>query len=164
MKRKTDIDMYDQVLGFLYKNQEDQAIVIIGKSEFNLEITDSDGRTLLHHAIIDNSYKIAEALLIKGVSSSCSDKRGWTPLHFAAQNNNIETTKLLLSYNPTIDAKDEYGNNVIWRATYAFKGVGELIKLLLANGANPNLTNNNNVSAIDLANRIGKDSLIELFN
>ncbi len=76
----------------------------------------------------------------------------------------LAKTSAVKALAATIDAKDEYGNNVIWRATYAFKGVGELIKLLLANGANPNLTNNNNVSAIDLANRIGKDSLIELFN
>src|SRR5437660_11732423 len=47
---------------------------------------DSDGRTPLMHAAIDNKVDIAKALLKKGADVDGQDDHGYGALHFAAQN------------------------------------------------------------------------------
>ncbi|MNE77207.1 Ankyrin repeats (3 copies) [compost metagenome] len=74
-------------------------------------------------------------------------------MHYAVQNFLIKITEMLLEKS-NVNAIDNYGNTVIWRAVFASEGRGEIIKLLLSKGADPNIKNNSNVSAMDLANTI----------
>jgi ankyrin repeat protein len=63
-------------------------------------------------------------------------------LHYAAQYLTVEIGQILISRHADVNAKDNYGNNVLWRAAFASNGRGEFIKLLLENGASRYEKNN----------------------
>lgn len=162
MKKNTK-NKYQELLSLLHKNEDSTMFLILNEAEFDVNSTDSKGRTLLHYAVIENNFNIAKLLLDKGANSSHSDNNGWTPLHYAAQNYNAKLSELLIKYGADVNAKDEFGNTVIARATFASQGDGEVILLLLKNGADPKITNNRNVSAIDLAYKIGNFDVTQYF-
>ena len=161
--KKNKTTKYKELLSLLHQKEDSAVFLILNEDEFDVNSKDSKGRTFLHYAFIENNYNIAELLLEKGANSSYSDKNGWTPLHYAAQNYNAKLSELLIKYGADVNAKDEFGNTVIARATFASQGNGEVILLLLKNGADPKIANNSNVSAIDLAYKIGNFDVTQYF-
>jgi ankyrin repeat protein len=120
----------------------------------NLNIVDKQGRTLLHHAVISQAVSVSIFLISQNVLLNVHDCLGWAPLHYAAQNHNIDIANILLSAGAEVDVIDEHGNSALWRAVFDSKGRGEFIKLLLFHGAKRNLENLHGVSPIGLANTI----------
>lgn len=129
----------------------------------NINEIDRDGRSIAFHTVIENSLPALKIVENKGANLSLHDKKGWTLLHYAANNNSLEIASFLISNGVDINAIDKYGNNVIWRATYSSNECGDMIKLLLASGADPTMKNNYNSSAIDLANIIANYDLKVFF-
>jgi ankyrin repeat protein len=126
--------------------------------------TDQFGRTELHHAVVDKKIDLVKSLLDSGHNPSAADKSGWTALHFAAQDYQVEIVKMLIQHGVTVDAQDSYGNTPLWRAVFNSNGRGEVIELLRAAGANPNLTNKTNVSPLALAKTIGNYNVKQFFS
>jgi hypothetical protein len=79
---------------------------------------------------------------------------GFTPLHQAAQDYDVASMKTHLAAGMNPNAKDVHGNTPLHTAVFNSKGKGAMIKLLVANGANPDQKNNSGVSPKDLANKI----------
>ena len=119
-----------------------------------IDAVDRDGRTGLHHAVIDGNIDVVRAALLAGADSSRSDLRGWTPLHFAAQRHDLAICALLVDAGALIDPRDEHGNTPLWRAVYESQGRKEVVELLLRSGANPDVPNEHGVSAAALASTI----------
>ena len=92
------------------------------------------------------------------------DKSDWSFLHYAAQYNALEIGQILIDRGADVNAKDTFGNNVLWRATFASQGKGDFIKLLLRNGANKYAKNNSGVSPADLADTINNYDVKQFFN
>lgn len=161
MKKNNNIEMFQKVLCYLRENKNSEVVSIL--NDIELEVVDSDGRTLLHHAVIEGCLNIVEVLLKKGVDCSPKDDEEWTPLHYAVQNYNADIVELLLKYGADINAQDSNGNTVIWRAVFASKGNGDVINILIEHNADPYIYNNRGVSAIDLAGRIGNYDVKQYF-
>ncbi len=111
-------------------------------------------RSKFINSVIDREFPKVNEHILGGVNINERDSNGWTALHFASQNGDVEIGKLLIDNGADIDSKDNYGNTPLWRATFSSNGDGKFIKLLLKHGANKNIENNHNVSPFILANTI----------
>jgi len=130
--------------------------------------TSGDGSSPLLVAVLNGRYDIARYLIDNGANVSLANKKGWTPLYLAVKHRTYETgtmpvppnadqaldfIKLILDrgaeVNPRLAYESEVhvGSHVIWlkeegatpffRA--AFGGDAEVMKLLLAHGADPKM-------------------------
>ncbi|NJO25476.1 MAG: ankyrin repeat domain-containing protein [Bacteroidia bacterium] len=133
-------------------------------SENSINAVDSDGRNLMFHAIRHKKLGLVSNLIERGINFDSPDNLGWYPLHYAVQQSTPDIVKALISANADINATDGHGNNVLWRAVFESKGSGEIIKLLLLNGANPNIKNNYGISALDLAKSISNYDILQFFS
>jgi len=107
------------------------------------------------HATIQNNADIVLVLLEAGANPNAQDKQGTTPLHFATQGFDPTLASCLLASGAKVDLVDENGNSPLFNAVYNSRGHGELIELLIENGANKDLKNVHGVSPSDLAANIG---------
>ena len=129
-------------------------------------------------------YQLGKYLMEKGANVNLANKGGWTPLYLATDNRNIEGgdypvrptdlddleyIKLLLANGADVNARmidssetrtvftnqwlDERGATAFLRASQS--GDLQLMKLLLEHGADPKITTNLNVTALQVAAGIG---------
>ncbi|MBV8844912.1 MAG: ankyrin repeat domain-containing protein [Bryobacterales bacterium] len=129
-------------------------------------------------------YKLAAYLISRGADVNLANKGGWTPLYLATDNRNIESgdypvrrpdmdhldfIKLLLDKGANVNARmkdstetrtvftnqwlDENGATAFLRASQS--GDIELMKLLLAHGADPKIDTALHVTALQVAAGIG---------
>lgn len=106
---------------------------------------------------------MVEQLLKSNPLLNIKDKKGWSPLHYAAQNYLIDIATQLIDDGADIEIKDNYGNTLLWRATFASQGKGKMIQLLLSKGANPNNSNDSGVGPMELANTIANYNVKQFF-
>jgi ankyrin repeat protein len=143
---------------------DDIALLTDYLSTVNIDNIDRDNRSLIFHAILAGNVTIAKLCISKNAQINIQDKIGWYPLHYAAQNYQVEIAKLLIENSAKMEAKDNYGNTVLWRAVFASEGKGDMIKLLLLKGANPDNPNNSGISPLKLATTIANYNLLQFFN
>lgn len=79
-------------------------------SNMDVNMTDDDGRSLLHHAI-SNSKDITFELLNQRVNLYHKDDAGWTCLHLAASNGQFAIVELLLDHDSSMKLVDLQTNN-----------------------------------------------------
>jgi ankyrin repeat protein len=124
---------------------------------------DRTGRDHLANAVIDRDMVALKRLLAENCDPNHSDHAGWTPLHFAAQNNDEEAVRMLLKCGASTSVSDEYGNTPLWRAVFSYRGGSECISALLEAGADPDVTNNHGVSPRSLAHTIANNDARKVF-
>lgn len=138
-----------------------------------LEADISDDQLTLIDAVLENKSE-----LVQKIVSGCDyktinkrDKYGMTALHWAVANNKIELAKILLSHKDiSIMLLDDKGFSPLGLAL-RYKNL-ELAKLLLVNGANPNvgvlLWNFDKADEADMQvkslQQNAKSSLVAIFN
>jgi len=86
--------------------------------------------------------KIAQYLIEAGADVNRKDSMGCTALHYAAQEYSLEMWKLLFENKAIVDARDENGNTLLFRAVCSARGRKEVIKLLLSYEAEKNFKMN----------------------
>jgi ankyrin repeat protein len=132
-----------------------------------MQALDREGRSPLHYVPVDlpRDGQVVEArrLLAEGCNPNAQDKRGWTPLHFAAQGYAIEFAELILAAGAAVDARDGHGNTPLSTAVFNSRGHGEMIALLRRHGADPHAQNNHGVSPVSLARDIGNYDVAQFF-
>lgn len=103
---------------------------------------DDSGNTPLHEAVFTAHAEVAEFLLSKGADVNAREKNGATPLILAAMGGKVEidgqggVVTLLLAHKADINAKSANGMTALHVA--ALVGHADIVKLLLAKGANVN--------------------------
>jgi len=122
---------------------------------FSPDSKDSDGRTPLMFAVIDDKIELVDFLIQNGADVNVQDNNGFSPLHFAAQDFRVEAAKSLLNKNAEVNQCDKHGNTPLWRAVFNSRGRGEMINLLLHHGADRFIKNRSGKTPVDLANTIG---------
>jgi ankyrin repeat protein len=110
--------------------------------------------TPLLYAARDGRLEVARILVTAGADIEKRDPNDITPLHMAIANDQIETAKFLIDRGAQVNTVDWYGRSPIWQAVEVrnmdvdnstfTNGVDrepvlELIKLLLAKGADTNV-------------------------
>lgn len=103
-------------------------------------------------------YGLAQLLLEEVGQSDTRDEKGRTLLIAAAASGNIEFIKRLIT-NDNINQKDERGNSALHWAVYY--GHQEVVELLLANGADPNIYNKSGVTPLMTAAWFGDKKTID---
>lgn len=111
------------------------------------------GMTPLHYAAREGHTDVVTVLLASGARIDQPESNGVQPLLIAIINDHAATARYLVEHGAAVNAEDWYGRTPLWAAVDARNveldgeinaqtadraGDLELIKLLLAKGANPN--------------------------
>jgi len=134
----------------------------------DVNIQDDEGRTALNYAYADHSFKPADILIEKGADLNLRDKFGRTVLFQAIEmlGNPEYIEKMLIKRGAKVDVFDNEGNSpihlAIQKAAEDQRDVPK-IKMLLANGADPNTKNNAGMGCLGVSALIGFPDLVDLF-
>lgn len=130
----------------IQKDAIQSAILLAKYPKTVVEFKNQLGETPLMLAAIQNQLEVAEVLIERGADVN---RKGWTPLHYAATRGHREMMRLLLAHNAYIDSEADNKTTPLMMAAYAAPPLA--VKLLLEEGADPTLINDGNASALDLA-------------
>ena len=114
----------------------------------------ANGNYLFDEALFaySNSLATIEMLLKCDVDVNIRDDSNWTPLHRTIANtSNVGLASLLIRFGADINAKDNYLQTPLHFAyahIYGYENL-EFLKILMQNGANPNLKDDEGESAIE---------------
>ncbi|KAF9883650.1 Ankyrin repeat and SOCS box protein 7 [Aspergillus nanangensis] len=98
--------------------------------ELDLESPDPLGRTPLHQALHNSSYKVAHALLSAGANIHApSTLGGWLPIHYAAISGSADAVRLCLEYGARGDSRTHRGQTPLHHACRV--GDVETVEVLL---------------------------------
>jgi len=111
-------------------------------------VADRLGATPLHSAAGRHADEIVRLLLANGAAVNAQDHQGQTPLLRACFNPpDVPVASLLLDHQADPNLKWKTGDTPLHSAVYERRK--DLVELLLAKGANPNVRNNQDVTPLD---------------
>jgi len=135
-----------------------------------IEAKAEDGCTPISTAAFNGHADVVKLLLERGAAVEGKHKDRVTPLAMAAQQGHLEVVRLLLDKGAVVDAKDNNGFTPLARAAQIRDGLLarhlEVMKVLLAKGANPNTLGfapfEDGKTALQVAEEQGKTEVAEL--
>lgn len=114
---------------------------------------DDRGLSAIMYAVASEVFGVVKELITRGADITVADDNGATPLHLAAYSSEIEILKLIinthLADHDSLDAKDDHGQTPLHTA--AAGGYANSVILLLQNGADATIENNDGITAYDIA-------------
>jgi len=131
-----------------------------------LDVTDSDGRSILYIPIKFNFIDILKLLLDFNESTigiSLIDMQDYNkniPLHYAILLKNLEFANILLDYGSNPNTTDKNGNNSLILAIYS-RSI-KLCTLFINHGVNINAKTNNGETALHIACNLQQIKIINL--
>lgn len=114
------------------------------------------GESALMLAALKGQLELAEKLISKGADVN---KTGWTPLHYAASGSQLKMISLMLENNAYIDAESPNGTTPLMMA--AMYGSQAAVVLLLQEGADPKLKNQQGLTALNFAQRANRPDAVQ---
>ncbi|XP_067668072.1 serine/threonine-protein phosphatase 6 regulatory ankyrin repeat subunit A-like [Haliotis asinina] len=145
----TDIESRDRigrtpVMHAVEKGNKKGVDLLVSKG-CNLTVVDDLGRNILHVACLNDNADIAESLLSRGVADIDSkDKKGTTPVMYAAEQGNKKVVDLLVSKGCNLSALEHLGRSIIHAA--CLSGNVSIVVDLLSHG----------IADIDSKDRMGR--------
>ena len=125
-----------------------------------VDVRDACQWTPLMKAALNGHTSSVQRLLNKGALIDLGDKGGYTALMLAASNDHADVVRLLLEYGANIN-RIETTNGwtaLIWAAK---RGHIESVQLLLEHGADPAIRDNNELTALDWANKTSQKAVAD---
>jgi len=135
------------------------ANVLANSPQIKAEVRNGADESPLMLAALKGELGLCQVLIKKGADVN---KTGWTPLHYAATGGHLEVLKLLLGEHAYIDAASPNGTTPLMMA--AHYGTPSAVKLLLEEGADPLLKNDQDLNAIDFAHRANRAESAEIIS
>ena len=131
------------------QNKADNVLKLLANHrKTQIDEAGSSGETALMVAIYLGNKDQTTLLLGKGAQVN---RVGWTPLHYAASNGNVELVKLLLDKAAYIDAQSPNKTTPLMMAARARKT--DIVRLLLDEGADPTPVNDAGFGAAEYCDR-----------
>jgi ankyrin repeat protein len=123
-----------------------------------------DGFTPLHLACFFGQEEAAKFLLDRGadVASAARNPMRVQPLHSAAAGRRLPIVRVLLERGAPVNARQHLGWTALHEA--ANQGNREMAECLLRHGADPATGNDEDKTAIDIANERGHTELAQMFS
>lgn len=112
------------------------------------------GANPLHIAIAYGKTDIALDLLARGIDINDTNDEGMTSFTTSIIGKNWGLANEILKKNPSVNIRDNYGNNSLWYAVLYSNGNYELVKAILELGGDAITKNRAGRSPQDLAKKI----------
>lgn len=139
----------DTLLIAAIRNDADRvADYLIGSKKVSLDATNSAQETALMLAAYRNKKDLVDKLI---AHDAPVNRPGWTALHYAASVGNVDIIRALLQRSATIDALSPNRTTPLMMA--ARGNHADASRFLVAQGADPSLTNDSELAAADFAFR-----------
>jgi ankyrin repeat protein len=132
------------------------AQVLADNPKTDLEKLDPAGENAMMLAALNGDATFVNILIAKDAEVN---KKGWTPLHYAATNGHDDIVKILLDHSAYIDAGSPNGTTPLMMA--ARGGHLSTVKLLLDEGADLRVKNQIGMTAIDFATKYNEKDVAE---
>jgi ankyrin repeat protein len=132
------------------------AQVLISWPKTDVNRLNAKGESPLMLAALKGYQDLAEQLIKRGADVN---KTGWTALHYAASSGHLGIISLLIEHSAYIDAESPNGTTPLMMA--AMYGTPAAVKLLLQEGADPQLKNQQGLSALQFAQRGNRPDSVE---
>ncbi len=117
--------------------------VLLASPQTKVELRNGNDESPLMLAAIKGQMDLVKQLIARDADIN---KPGWTALHYAASSGQVAIMKLLLEKYAFIDAQSPNGTTPLMMA--AMYGSPESVKLLLDEGADPSMKNQQNMTAV----------------
>jgi uncharacterized protein len=141
-----DESMLSPLILAISKESYKSAKVLINDGRTRLEAENNHNENALMLLAIRNQTELVQLMIDKGAEVN---HKGWSALHYAASRGHVEMVRLLLENSAYIDASSPTGETPLMMAV--LYGTPQTVKLLLEEGADPTVTNNNGNTALDFA-------------
>lgn len=122
-----------------------------------VEVRTAQDESPLMLAALRGHFELCKKLIARDADVN---KPGWTPLHYAATGGHLVIIRLLLDNRAYIDASAPNGNTPLMMA--AKYGTDDAVKMLLDAGADAALKNVLGLTAIDFANQVQRDDIVQI--
>jgi ankyrin repeat protein len=122
----------------------------------DLEKLDPAGENAMMLAALNGDATFVNLLIAKDAEVN---KKGWTPLHYAATNGHDDIVKILVDHSAYIDAGSPNGTTPLMMA--ARGGHLSTCKLLLDEGADLRVKNQLGLTAVDFARKYNEKDVAE---
>ncbi|VVC31093.1 Putative transposase IS4/IS5 family,Ankyrin repeat-containing domain,Ankyrin repeat [Cinara cedri] len=96
----------------------------------------------------------------KGANVNAKDEYGYTALHEAAEENQMEVVKFLVANGADVNARNNEGITPL--RDVAYEGHKEIAEFLVANGAKVNVADNKKVTPLHMAAYEGHEEIVKL--
>lgn len=136
------------------------AIYLLDQPGVDVEARTGKGESPLMMAALKGHLALAKRLIERKAEVN---KPGWTPLHYAATNANagsVEMVRLLLEHHAYIDGASPNGTTPLMMA--AHYGSPAVVRVLLEEGADVMIRNQQGLTAIDFAHRAKRGESAEI--
>jgi len=131
--------------------------VLIDWPKTDLDAVNDKGESALMLAAIKGQQNEVNELLER---DAAVNKTGWTPLHYATTSSQLTIMKLLIEKYAFIDAQSPNGTTPLMMA--AMYGSVDTVKLLIDEGADPLMKNEQGMTAADFAKRANRPDAMAL--
>jgi hypothetical protein len=131
--------------------------VLLASKKTDVDARNANDESPLMMASLRGQDELVRKLIAR---DAAVNKPGWTPLHYAATNGHVAIMKLLLDNYAFIDAPSPNETTPLMMA--AMYGSTQGVELLLAEGADPLLKNQQGLTAVDFAKRGQRPDAVEL--
>ena len=136
--------------------------------KIDLNWQDKQGKTPLFYAVEYGHLKVVQLFLDRGSDIMVENNNGWTALHTAVNADRLEVVELILAHSRVVpqkqklvDAADRSRRTALHIASFKSKE-GEMVTLLLKNGADANAQDAAGNTGIKLADKTGRRKTKEL--
>lgn len=136
------------------------AVLVLSFSMNAIALTDEESIEFTE-AITSGNLKLVKKYVEADASNANLKSFAWSPIQMAANKNQIETVKYLLSKGGEIDYIHPLSHNTAFHLA-VFNGFDDMVKLLAASGADVNIKLKADVSILRVVTDTGNTHMAEL--